>query len=315
MKHLRSAPERLVREHHILSETIRFRMALEADPHGLWDDARYAEFSDASTEPHYDLPIPELIELRSILERLLTHENMRPVWERFANIDPAVLAPMSRTDLPLVFWEWWIASSIQAVRTSPNITKRQFRDRLKQIQRRIKSLEKAIAGNPIAADWADLVVRLRMAEQRDAMAPITDEKERLFRRTMFLAQLPDVDDARALARESEAAAGWRDTPLPSRLAHWTVQLNDLSLLDLLDCLHRQLGAVGKAGPAIAHRRKSDGGLRPLLTREVREFMQSHFGQPLDDMVGAIVGTVLNDSRGLGRDDVRAYVRRGTGKKR
>lgn len=314
MKFPKWAPEKLVREYGILSETIRFRQALEADPLGVWDDDRFAEYCEASTEPHYDLRSDELLKVRSALERLLTLPDMEGVWRRLDELPRLRRESKEPSDLPLMFWESWIATSLHAALSPQKPTKKQHKEELAQICRAIGQLKTSISESAVGAQWAEWSVRLLMAERRDAIVPLEDERQRRLRRAMFIAQLPDVDEAREPAEQSLAATAWRDVPIASRWAYWTVQLNDLSLLDVLDSLSRQLEELSKEGPSIPYRSKRDGGLRPLLTREVADFLESRLGRQSDALVALVVESVLGGDTVLGSEDVAAYIRPRTRKK-
>lgn len=255
----------------------------------------------------------ETDELAGILSRLLTNQNMKDVWIALPS-RPSKLPKILEASPEYLLWDCIVRTvrdfKYQMVRPQ---TPAQKVKSLQSVIDKAQALIDAIGEDRNASNMACNLMAVHLAEKNIKHRQDIGDSSSWGEFQMPLTLQCDCYEA---SREAERAddvksesegCQWDKTPLVSRLAYWAEEAEKTSLTDLLQLFVSSLKNEEKEPPEIKQPGRGEASIKPFIIRRLSRHMESHFGQPLDDVVACIITVVLDLENSLTRDDVRPYV--------
>lgn len=244
----------------------------------------------------------------AILGRLLKSPRMMAAWETLLStpsIPPASTA-RREPDSALAIWsliDYWLDHSLLDKRTPKKKSKE-----LRKLAERTRALVHAISADatarPMMVGSIQYFARARQIqfcrEQRIDPRGISD----------FLMPGNHLgDDGRPTGTDAfcnnpivrkwtgsipRQPRQWRHFPAKARFGFWTKELADIQLDEVLEQLAARFELAADEPPEIKHPGGSHSGLKPKLIAELRGFIESRYGEPLNGARAAILSAVFNE---------------------
>lgn len=174
-----------------------------------------------------------------------------------------------------------------------------------------RELQHAIRDNQTANHRAEnlilkSIVARRVRRQKDE-SNYPPSEANLFEEFLKDA-IASLDEIGGATHELGDNACWRKRPLTTRLARWIIEISDISVEDLLDCLANEVEHAANQPPEIKRPKYGDRAKTPFLARRLYKQMQSMFGKPHTQHIATILTVFLNLSRPLESGDIDEYWR-------